>query len=102
MNLKAYANQIKKQLENAGVSSPAFEVALLFEKVFSLSRTQLLSPEREIDENLELPIEKGEKVGSMVVLEGDEETARYRLVSDRKVERADFATTYIRMIKKMI
>ncbi|MFQ7101407.1 MAG: hypothetical protein ACLRQA_00035 [Anaerovoracaceae bacterium] len=42
---------------------------------------------------------KGEKVGSMVVLEGDEETARYRLVSDRKVERADFATTYIRMIK---
>ena len=56
----------------------------------------------EIDENLELPIEKGEKVGSMVVLEGDEETARYRLVSDRKVERADFATTYIRMIKKMI
>ena len=40
----------------------------------------------EIDENLELPIE----------------TARYRLVSDRKVERADFATTYIRMIKKMI
>ncbi len=56
----------------------------------------------EIDENLELPIEKGEKVGFMVVLEGDEETARYRLVSDRKVERADFATTYIRMIKKMI
>ena len=56
----------------------------------------------EIDENLELPIEKGEKVGSMVVLEGDEENARYRLVSDRKVERADFATTYIRMIKKMI
>ena len=66
MNLKAYANQIKKQLENAGVSSPAFEVALLFEKVFSLSRTQLLSPEREIDENLEENREKMTRLEAMV------------------------------------
>ncbi len=56
----------------------------------------------EIDEELKLPIEKGDKVGTMTVFEGKKKTAQYKLVSDRNVERADFITTYIRMIKKLI
>lgn len=56
----------------------------------------------KIDQNLKLPIKKNDKVGSMVIYEGKEKAAEYDLVSDRNVKCADFITTYIRMIKKLI
>jgi serine-type D-Ala-D-Ala carboxypeptidase (penicillin-binding protein 5/6) len=56
----------------------------------------------EIYDDLKLPIEKGGKVGSMIIYNGEEKEAEYDLVSDREIKRADFMTTYIRMIKKLI
>ena len=56
----------------------------------------------DVDSDIKLPVEKGQKVGSLTIYEGDEEAARYDLVSDRDIKRADLITTYIRMIKKLI
>ena len=38
----------------------------------------------------------------MIIYNGEEKEAEYDLVSDREIKRADFMTTYIRMIKKLI
>ena len=37
----------------------------------------------------------------MKIYTGDKAAAEYELVSDREVNRADFMTTYIRMIKNL-
>lgn len=58
--------------------------------------------EIEINKKIELPVKKGDAVGTMLVYEGKEKSAEYVLVSDRNVEQAGFLTTYIRMIKKLI
>lgn len=56
----------------------------------------------KIDDNIKLPIKKGDKIGVMTVYEGKEKAAEYELVADRNIERAGFVTTYIRMLKKLI
>lgn len=56
----------------------------------------------DIDDNINLPIKKGDQIGIISIYEGKEKAAEYALVSDRDVARAGFVTTYIRMIKKLI
>lgn len=55
-----------------------------------------------IEPYIKLPVKKGQKIGSMAIYEGGRKTSEYDLVSDRDIERADFITTYIRMIKKLV
>lgn len=55
-----------------------------------------------IDEEIKLPLKKGDRVGSLDIYEDDKKVAEYDLLSDRNVEKADYITTYIRMIKKLI
>ena len=58
--------------------------------------------EINIDDNMKLPVEKGQQIGTMAIYEEDEKIAEYELVSDRNIKKADYITTYIRMIKKLI
>lgn len=55
-----------------------------------------------INKDIKLPLKKGKKIGTVIIMKDDIEKAEYNIVSDRNVERASFGTTYIRMIKKMI
>ena len=55
----------------------------------------------KIDKNLKLPLKKGDKVGTLTVCIGEEETETYSLVSDRDVKKASFFTYYIRKIKNL-
>jgi len=55
-----------------------------------------------IKKDLGLPIKKGDVVGTMEVYEGKNKVAEHELVADRDVQKADFVTTYIRMMKKLI
>ena len=52
--------------------------------------------------DIKLPVSAGDKIGKLTVYLDGEKAAEYDLISDRDVERADFMTTYIRMIKKLI
>lgn len=56
----------------------------------------------DVDDDIKLPVKKGQSVGTITIYEGKEKAAEYELVSDRDVNKADFMTTYIRMIKKLI
>ena len=56
----------------------------------------------EIDKKIKLPLKKGDKIGTVTIMENDKEKAKYNLVTDRAVKRAGFGITYVRMIKKMI
>ena len=49
-----------------------------------------------------LPLKKGSRVGTLEICQGKEKVAEYDLVADRDVDRADFITTYIRLMKKLI
>lgn len=55
----------------------------------------------KIDDNLKLPLKKGDKVGSVTVYIGKEKAETYDLVSDRDVKKASFFTYYIRKIKNL-
>jgi len=52
----------------------------------------------KIDENIRLPLKKGDKVGTLTVYIGKEKAEKYDLVSDRDVKKASFLTYYIRKI----
>lgn len=54
-----------------------------------------------VDKDIKLPVKKGDKVGTLVVFEGDESKHTYELTSDRDVTKAGFLTHYIRMMKKL-
>ena len=56
----------------------------------------------KIDDKIKLPLKKGDKIGNVIIMEDNVKKAEYNIVSDRNVDRANFRTTYIRMIKKMI
>ena len=56
----------------------------------------------DVDDDIKLPVKKGQGIGTITIYEGKEKAAEYELVSDRDVNKADFMTTYIRMIKKLI
>lgn len=58
--------------------------------------------EISIEKNISSPVKKGQKLGYVTVYEGKEKAAEYDLVSDRDVEKADFMTIYIRMMKKLV
>ncbi len=55
-----------------------------------------------VDDSIKLPIKKGDTVGRITVYEGKKKVAEYALVSDRDVKKADYMTTYIRMMRKLI
>jgi len=61
-----------------------------------------IETETEINGSVSLPVKKGDKVGTLTVSNGEETVYECNLVSDRNVAKADFLTTYIRMIKKLI
>lgn len=60
-----------------------------------------LEKEIVIEKNIKLPVKKGDTVGSMIIHDGDNKH-EYKLVADRTVKKADFKTTYIRMMKKLV
>ncbi|MEY8368776.1 hypothetical protein AALA24_08370 [Anaerovoracaceae bacterium 42-11] len=54
-----------------------------------------------IDKNIKLPLQKGDKVGTLSVYIGKEKIDTYDLVSDRDVKKVSFLTYYIRKIKNL-
>ena len=54
-----------------------------------------------IDKNIKLPLQKGDKVGTLSVYIGKEKIDTYDLVSDRDVRKVSFLTYYIRKIKNL-
>ncbi len=61
-----------------------------------------LSSKVKLDKGYKLPLKKGNRIGTLEILQGKEKVAEYDLVADRDVDRADFITTYIRLMKKLI
>ncbi len=53
-------------------------------------------------EDIKLPVVKGDVIGNITVYEGDEKQGEYDLVADRTVMKADYITTYKRMMKKLL
>lgn len=54
-----------------------------------------------IDKNIKLPLAAGDKIGTMDIYHGDEKMGSCTLVADRDVQKADFLTYYIRLIKNL-
>ena len=54
-----------------------------------------------MDKNIDLPIKKGDRLGTVIIYEDERKTAEYKIVSDRNVEKAGFGDIYIRMMKKL-
>jgi len=54
-----------------------------------------------IEKNIRLPLKKGGKVGVMEIYSGEKKLGSCTLVSDRRIEKADFLTYYIRKIKNL-
>ncbi|HIU26186.1 MAG TPA: D-alanyl-D-alanine carboxypeptidase [Candidatus Copromorpha excrementigallinarum] len=63
---------------------------------------EAIRTEAVIYDNIKLPVKKGDKVGSLKVYEGDRKKGEWDLTADRAMEKADFKTIYIRMIKKLL
>ena len=61
-----------------------------------------MSRKVKLDKGYKLPLKKGSRVGTLEICQGKEKVAEYDLVADRDVDRADFITTYIRLMKKLI
>ena len=61
-----------------------------------------MSRKVKLDKGDKLPLKKGSRVGTLEICQGKEKVAEYDLVADRDVDRADFITTYIRLMKKLI
>lgn len=61
-----------------------------------------IKTETVLDEDMELPVKKGDTVGSLRVYEGKKNMGEYELVADRDMAGADFTTIYIRMINKLL
>ena len=57
--------------------------------------------ELKFNKSILAPIQKGDKVGEMVVYKKDKEIARYPVVSEEKVEKASFFDIYLRMIRSL-
>ena len=55
----------------------------------------------KINKNIRLPIEKGDKIGTLQVYSGKTKTASYDLVADRDAGKASFFTYYIRKIENL-
>lgn len=55
-----------------------------------------------VERDIKLPVKKGQKIGILEVYEKNDKIAEYDLVSDRDVKKADYITTYIRMMKKLV
>ena len=54
-----------------------------------------------IPKNLKLPVDKGDKIGTMDIYCGDEKLGSCDLVADRDVDKASFFTYYLRKIKNL-
>jgi D-alanyl-D-alanine carboxypeptidase (penicillin-binding protein 5/6) len=56
----------------------------------------------EWDPAARAPLERGHKLGDVIIFENGKEIERYSLVSEEKVEKASFSQLYIRMMKNLI
>lgn len=61
-----------------------------------------VTKEVKIDNDIQLPLKKGDSIGSLTVYEGDRSKYTYELRSDRDVSKAGFVKLYIRMMKNLI
>lgn len=55
-----------------------------------------------VEENIRLPLKKGDKVGKLEIYGGKEKLGECDLICDRSVKKADFFTYYIRKIKNLL
>ncbi len=55
----------------------------------------------KISKNLKLPVDKGDKIGTMDIYCGDEKLGSCDLVADRDVDKASFFTYYLRKMKNL-
>ena len=55
-----------------------------------------------INDNIGLPLKKGEAIGSMKIYKDGKRISEHELVADRNIAKADFITIYIRMMKNLL
>lgn len=54
-----------------------------------------------VKSEVQAPVEKGEELGSIIILEGKDKVGEYKLVADSEVKKANPVEIYIRMMKKL-
>ena len=60
-------------------------------------KTESVTTRIELKDQVKLPLKKGSTVGSMIVLKDGKEIGKYKLVSDKKIEKASFKELVCRM-----
>lgn len=60
-------------------------------------KTDSVTTRIELKDHVKLPLEKGSTVGWMIVLKDGKEIGKYKLVSDKKIEKASFKELVCRM-----
>lgn len=60
-------------------------------------KTDSITTRIELKDQIKLPLKKGSTVGSMIVLKDGKEIGKYKLVSDKKIEKASFKELVCRM-----
>ena len=60
-------------------------------------KTDSVTTRIELKDQVKLPLKKGSTVGSMIVLKDGKEIGKYKLVSDKKIEKASFKELVCRM-----
>jgi D-alanyl-D-alanine carboxypeptidase (penicillin-binding protein 5/6) len=55
-----------------------------------------------LNPKVKAPLEKGQKLGDVIIFENGKEIEKYPLVAEEKVEKASFSQLYIRMMKNLI
>ena len=56
----------------------------------------------DLNPKVRAPLERGQKLGDVIIFENGKEIERYPLVAEEKVEKASFTQLYIRMMKNLI
>ena len=83
---------------------PAFFCAVTKEKISAFvkkGKEKQVSCKVRIDKNPELPLKKGDKVGTVTVCIDKEESESYDLVCDRNVKKVSFLTYYMRKLSRL-
>ena len=60
-------------------------------------KTDSITTRIELKDQIKLPLKKGSTVGSMIVLKDGKEIGKYKLASDKKIEKASFKELVCRM-----
>jgi len=56
----------------------------------------------ELAYKMRAPLEKGQKLGDIIIFENGQEIERHPLIAEEKIEKASFSQLYIRMMKNLI